>query len=35
MRSLRILDISPAAAHEWGIPRRGMGQVELEAVSGT
>jgi rare lipoprotein A len=31
----RILDISPAAAHELGILRRGMGQVKLEVVSGT
>src|SRR5579863_2981993 len=31
----RILDISPAAAHELGFLRRGVGQVKLEVVSGT
>ena len=31
----RIVDISPAAADELGIPRRGMGQVQLEVLSGT
>ena len=31
----RILDISPAAAHELGMLGRGMGQVKLEVVSGT
>ena len=31
----RILDISPAAAHELGFLRRGVGQVKLEVVPGT
>jgi rare lipoprotein A len=31
----RILDISPAAAHELGMLRGGLGQVKLEVVSGT
>lgn len=31
----RILDISPAAAHELGFLGGGLGQVKLEVVSGT
>jgi rare lipoprotein A len=31
----RILDISPAAAHELGMLGPGLGQVRLEVVSGT
>jgi len=31
----RILDISPAAAHELGMLGPGLGQVKLEVVSGT
>jgi rare lipoprotein A len=31
----RIIDISPAAAQQIGIPRNGIGQVKLEVVSGT
>src|SRR5580658_8894655 len=30
----RIIDISPAAAQQIGIPRNGIGQVKLEVVSG-
>jgi peptidoglycan lytic transglycosylase len=31
----RILDLSLAAAHALGIPRKGLGEVKLEVVSGT